>query len=86
MKLIPLSEIPYSARATESTARAQCGSRDAALEEAQYHIVAAPGCHGRPYFDPPSVGWTITRQAAEAYTSQATRMPDGTSHRRATIA
>lgn len=81
-KLIPLSSIPYAARAAEREARRAFATRVAALEAAQYRIVVAPGCHSRPYFDPPTVGWVCSREAAEALAAQQTRMPDGTSHSR----
>ena len=82
-KLIPLRDIPSAARATEAAARRAHPTRAAALDAAQYRIDVAPGCHSRPYFDPPCVGWVVTRSAAEAYTAQLTHMPGGTSHRRA---
>lgn len=81
-KLIPISDIPCSARKLESRARKAAGSRSTALEVAQYEIVVAPGCHGRPNDDPPRVGWVLTRDAAEALASRQTHMPDGTSHSR----
>jgi hypothetical protein len=81
-KLIPLRDIPYTARRAESAARKAAGSRAQALESARGRIVVAPGCHSRPYFDPPVVGWTMTRRAGLAVASQLTRMPDGNHHRR----
>lgn len=81
-RLIPLNQIPYTARAAESAARRQYTTRASALEAAQHRIVSAPGCHGRPYFDPPVIGWVLTIGAAEAVAAQVTRMPDGTCHRR----
>lgn len=56
--------------------------RAAALQAAEFQIVVAPGCHSRPYFDPPVIGWLCSRAAAVAYCAVLTRMPDGTSHRR----
>jgi len=81
--LIALKNIPTTtARRMESTARREHASRAAALEASSYQIVSAPGCHGRPPNDPPVIGWVCTREAAEAISSQETRMPGGTSHRR----
>jgi len=83
-KLIPLADIPTtSARNAERSARKQYASRAAALEAAQYRIDVAPGCHSRPYFDPPVIGWLCSRAAAVAYTAQLTHMPGNTSHHRA---
>lgn len=81
-RLIPLAYIPYAARAAERAARRAFTSRAAALESARYELVSAPGCHSRPYFDPPSNGWVCTRAAANALAARQTHMPDGTSHRR----
>jgi hypothetical protein len=81
-RLIPLADIPYSARARERQARKAYGSRAAALAGAQFEIVSAPGCHSRPSFDPPSIGWVCSRVTAEALAARLTHMPDGTSHRR----
>jgi hypothetical protein len=79
-KLIPLSTIPVSARKAESEARAKLAAE--ALEAASYRIEVAPGCHGRPHFDPPVLGWVCTREAAEALSARLTHMPDHSSHRR----
>lgn len=85
-KLIPLSEIPTaSARRAEREARAQYTSRAAALEAAQFELVVAPGCHGRPSFDPPRLGWCVSQAGAEAYAAEVTYMPGGTSHRRRAV-
>lgn len=81
-KLIALSEIPAAARRTESAARKSYSSRDAALQAAEYRIEVAPGCHGRPSFDPPVLGWVCSRDAAVALSSRLTHMPGGTSHHR----
>lgn len=78
--LIPLAQIPYAARAAERAARRAFATRAAALESARYELVSAPGCHSRPYFDPPSCGWVCTRVAADALAARQTHMPDGTSH------
>lgn len=45
----------------------------------------APGCHSRPYWDPPMIGWVLTKDAAEALANVSTHMPGGTSHRRTVI-
>lgn len=97
-RLIPLSDIPYSGRAAEREARRRIagqhcqygvwmgtkrrGWQSDALRAAEYEIVMAPGCHSRPYFDPPTVGWVLTASAASALASRVTHMPGGTSHRR----
>jgi hypothetical protein len=81
-RLIPLADIPHAARAAERHARAAYTSRAAALEAAQYRLDVAPGCHGRPYFDPPVIGWCVSRAAAAAMVEQVTHMPGGTCHRR----
>lgn len=78
--LIPLKDIPHSARAAESAQRKVWG--DEALDLARYKIVTAPGCHGRPYFDPPVLGWVCTQEAAEALKARLTHMPDHSSHHR----
>jgi hypothetical protein len=83
-KLIPLSEIPSAARTIEAAARNSFGSREKALACAAYRIEVASGCHSRPSFDPPVIGWTCTKQAAEALSSRRTYMPGGTSHCRVT--
>ena len=83
-KLIPLSEIPTTtARRRESDARRRFASRDDALQAAEYRLVVAPGCHSRPYFDPPVIGWVCTEAAASAYAAQQTHMPGGSCHQRA---
>lgn len=79
-RLIPLADIPYRARARERQARKAYGSRAAALAGAQFAIVSAPGCHSRPSFDPPTIGWVCSRGAAEALAAQRIHMPDHTSH------
>lgn len=81
--LIPLSEIPGKARDAERAWRKRFDSRSNALTAAEFKIVSAPGCHSRPYFDPPVIGWIGTVTAAEAYCGQLTHMPDGNSHYRA---
>lgn len=81
-KLIPLADIHLAARSVERDARKRIGNRAAALELAQYEIVVAPGCHSRPSFDPPRIGWVVSKAAAEALSARLTEMPDGTSHRR----
>jgi hypothetical protein len=84
-KLIPLKSIPTTAaRDAERTARAKHPSRAAALEAATYRIESAPGCHSRPYFDPPVIGWVLTHLAAIAINDQITDMPGGTCHHRRT--
>lgn len=83
-RLIPLRDLPYSARAAERDARRAYKTRSAALAAAQYEIVSAPGCHSQPYFDPPRIGWVCTRAAAEALATRRTDMPGGTSHCRLT--
>lgn len=81
-RLVALVDIPYAARDAELRARAKHGSRADALAAAQYRIVSAPGCHVRPSFDPPVVGWVCSEVAAKALSDRMTRMPDGKSHRR----
>lgn len=85
-KLIPLSEIPgaHCAREKESDARHLYKTNAAALRFAPYRIEVAPGCHGRPYHDPPVIGWVLTKAAAEALASRVTRLQDGSTHRRTT--
>lgn len=78
--LIPLADIPHSGRTIEAEARRRYANRKTALEEAQYRIEVAPGCHDRPHFDPPVVGWVVTRAAAVALCDRLTYMPGGTSH------
>jgi len=80
--LIPLASIPLPARRVECATRKAYSSCSAARAAAQYRIDVAPGCHSRPSFDPPVLGWVLTRDAAVAITEQLTRMLDGTSHRR----
>lgn len=82
--LYNLSDIPTAARKLESAARKQYPSRTAALDAATYRIEVAPGCHSRPHFDPPVLGWTITEGAAKALSERLTHMPDGSSHRMTT--
>jgi hypothetical protein len=77
-KLIPLREIPYVARATESAARREYSTRSAALEAASFEIVDAEGCYGGAY--PHTHGWTLTRAAADAYASHVVYMPGGSCH------
>lgn len=81
-KLIPLTQIPYAARAEEAKARATWPTRAMALDAATLQIVMAPGCYGGP--DAPTIGWVLTREAAEALAAMRTYMPGGTSHRRLT--
>lgn len=81
-KLVPLSNIPYAARSAESAARKAYRTRREAWGSAKYRLEVAPGCHSRPYFDPPVVGWVLTKAAALAVSALETRMPDGTTHRR----
>jgi hypothetical protein len=81
-KLIPLADIPHKARLAERQARRRFSNRADALVAAEYEIVLAPGCHQNPPDDPPSVGWVLTPDAAEALESRVTRMPDGTCHTR----
>ena len=81
--LLPLASIPSAARAAERAARRAHRIKAEALEAAQYRIDVAPGCHSRPHFDPPVIGWVLTSEAAEAVTSRLTHMPGGASHRRA---
>lgn len=76
-KLIPLSEIPYSARAAESKARKSYETRAKALEAATYEVVEGPGTFSGAF--PGSIGRTCTKAAAEACASQVTRMPGNTS-------
>lgn len=68
-------------RARPRRASARSGStRAIALDAATYEIVLAPGCYGGP--DAPTVGWVLTREAADALASIVTRMPGGSSHQR----
>lgn len=78
--LIPLRDIPARARPAESAARRRYQTRAAALDAATWRLVSAPGCHSRPADDPPVVGWTLTRAAAESVAERVIRMPGGTSH------
>lgn len=84
-KLITLANIPYSARKGEATARRKYSSRQVALNAAQWSMAVAPGCHSRSYWDPPMIGWVLTKDAAEALANVSTHMPGGTSHHRAVI-
>jgi hypothetical protein len=84
-RLIPLTHIPRSVRAAESAARKSFESPAAALAAARYKLVVAPGCHSEPYFDPPVIGWTCTRAAAEAIAARVTYMPDRNHHRRTAL-
>lgn len=79
-RLIPLSQIPAHARAEERAARKAYPTRRDALQAATVRIVSAPGCHGRPYFDPPTIGWVLTVNAGKALSEVWTHLP-GSSHR-----
>lgn len=79
-KLVSLSKIPHAARSAEAKERAKWPTREMALDSASYEILAAPGCYGGAF--PPSHGWVLTRDAAEAIAGQMTHMPGNTSHRR----
>lgn len=80
MNLIPLSQLPYSARAEESEERAKWPTRAMALDAATIKIVSAPGCYSDAI--PPTIGWVLTLSAARALCEQVTTMPGGTCHHR----
>jgi hypothetical protein len=77
-KLIPLRHIPYSARRDEAEARRAHASRVFALAAAQFEVFLAPGCYGGS--DALTVGWVLTRAAAEALSQRLAYMPNGTCH------
>lgn len=77
--LIPLSQIPYSARQTEASERTKYPTRAMALDAATIKIVDAPGTYGGPW--PKTRGWVLTATAARAISEVRCRMPGGTSHR-----
>lgn len=72
MTLIPLSEIPVSARKVEEDARRLLGDRET---DRTYTVVWAPGTHTRGDEYPPVVGEVLTRAAAVAYTARRTCIP-----------
>lgn len=76
--LVPLNDIPLAVRQIERDARKRLG--EDALEAARYRIVLREGCHNKPFA--PTVGWTVTVQAAKALENRITYMPDGNNHRR----
>lgn len=78
-KLIPVSSIPYCAREAEARERAKWPSRAMALDAATYEILNAPGTFSGAF--PLTVGWVLTRTAAEAIAGERCHMPGGTSHR-----
>lgn len=79
-RLIPLSQIPYRARAAEARERAKWPTRAMALDAATIRIMAAPGCYGGA--EAPTHGFVLTLEAAEALSEVRAHMPGGTSHRR----
>jgi hypothetical protein len=78
--LIPLKHIPYKARKIEASERRKHSSRKNALESATIEIVLAPGCYSGAY--PPTVGWVLTKTAADEMSKRMTTMPGGSAHRR----
>ena len=80
-RLIPIKDIPYSARNAERNARRKFSSRAAALQAASWRLVVAEGCYSGAY--PPVLGWCVTEDAAAAISEQETHMPGGTVHNRA---
>lgn len=79
-KLIPLSKIPSTARASERRARAKYESRADALAAARYGLVEAPGTYSGA--EPRTFGWLCSQDAAEATAAAAVvRMPGNTQHR-----
>lgn len=85
LRMIPLKEIPYSEREFEADARRdwqnqnQNATRADMARAAKYEIVEAPGTYSGAF--PATIGWTLTRAAADAITDQLCHMPGGTSHR-----
>lgn len=83
LRMIPLSEIPYSGRETEAQARRDFTAKNADSDRAamaraaEYEIEDAPGTYSNL---PRSYGWVLT-QEAEAITNHRCSMPGGTSHR-----
>lgn len=77
-RLLPLAQIPYTARQSESAARKRHASRAEALRAAQYEIVQAAGTYSGAYA--PTVGWCCSRAAAEALAAELTHMPGNTCH------
>jgi CelD/BcsL family acetyltransferase involved in cellulose biosynthesis len=73
--LIPLREIPHTARAAEAAARRAHPTRAAAWRAARYELEAAPGCS-------PMLGrhWVLTRAAADALAAEVVRLPGGSAH------
>jgi hypothetical protein len=78
LRMIHLSEIPHSARATEAQARRKYATRDERVQAADYEVVDGPGTYSNL---PRSYGWVLTAEAAEAISDQVTRMPGNTSFR-----
>jgi len=69
-----------AARNAESAARKAAGGRKAALESAQYEIIARAGCYSTPFA--PTLGWVCSREAAVAIAESWTYMPDHSKHHR----
>lgn len=78
--LIPLSQIPHRARESEAKERAKWPARAMALDAATYEIVLAEGCYSGAYA--PTIGYVLTRDAAQALSERMTYMPGGSCHRR----
>lgn len=78
MNMIPLREVPHYARAREANARREfVGSRASMVQTAEFQIEEAPGTYANT---PKTIGWVLTRAAAQAISDQLCRMPGGTSH------
>lgn len=63
-KLIPLKDIPYSARDAEARERRKYPSRNDAFQAVCWQLEIADGYHGEAYA--PVVGFCLTRAAADA--------------------
>lgn len=78
-KLIPLNEIPYRARQVESEERAKWPTRKMALDAASWRIVWAAGTYSEAF--PPTHGWVLTYQAADALSEIKAYPPGNSGHR-----
>lgn len=79
-KLINLGDLPYRVRSAEAAERAKWPTRAMALDAATYEIVMAQGCYGGAYA--PTIGFVLTREAADALAERLTYLPGGTCHHR----
>jgi hypothetical protein len=78
LRMIPLSEIPYAERATETWARREYISRTDMVQAANYEVIDGPGTYRNL---PRSYGWGLTESAADAISDRMIKMPGNTGFR-----